>query len=77
MRQVFQVRKRSSGKIYAMKVLKKRDVLQSASVNHATAERAVLAQASHPFIVNLRYAFQSESKLYLILDYVAGGEVRK
>ena len=38
-------------------------------------ERKVLESIQHPFIVNLRYAFQTETKLYLVMDYIAGGEL--
>lgn len=38
-------------------------------------ERNILAQLSHPFIVKLHYAFQTEGKLYLILDFLRGGDL--
>ena len=45
-------------------------------VKHAMGERQILAQInSHPFFVNLHHAFQTESKLYMILDYCPGGEL--
>jgi p90 ribosomal S6 kinase len=39
------------------------------------AERDILAETRHPFIVTLHYAFQTEGKLYLILDFVRGGDL--
>ena len=44
-------------------------------MEHTIAERQVLEQVEHPFIVNLQYAFQTPSKLYLIMDYIGGGEL--
>ncbi|EQC29513.1 AGC protein kinase [Saprolegnia diclina VS20] len=60
---------------YAMKVLKKQHVLSSGLVNTTMAERKILTEISHPFVVKLYYAFQSESKLYLVMDYLSGGSL--
>ncbi|KDO28961.1 AGC protein kinase [Saprolegnia parasitica CBS 223.65] len=60
---------------YAMKVLKKQHVLSSGLVNTTMAERKILTEISHPFVVQLYYAFQSESKLYLVMDYLSGGSL--
>uniref|UniRef100_A0A674D2C0 Ribosomal protein S6 kinase n=1 Tax=Salmo trutta TaxID=8032 RepID=A0A674D2C0_SALTR len=70
---VFQVRKvagAASGKIFAMKVLKKAMIVRNAKdTAHTKAERNILEEVKHPFIVDLIYAFQTGGKLYLILDY--------
>ncbi|XP_070772931.1 ribosomal protein S6 kinase beta-1 isoform X1 [Enoplosus armatus] len=76
---VFQVRKVSgatSGKIFAMKVLKKAIIVRNAKdTAHTKAERNILEEVKHPFIVDLIYAFQTGGKLYLILEYLSGGEL--
>uniref|UniRef100_A0A8D3DKE1 non-specific serine/threonine protein kinase n=1 Tax=Scophthalmus maximus TaxID=52904 RepID=A0A8D3DKE1_SCOMX len=76
---VFQVRKVSgatSGKIFAMKVLKKAMIVRNAKdTAHTKAERNILEEVKHPFIVDLTYAFQTGGKLYLILEYLSGGEL--
>ena len=72
---VMQVRKRDNGKIYAMKVLKKEQLIARKQVAHTKTERKVLEEIHSPFIVALRYAFQTENKLYMILDYFTGGEL--
>uniref|UniRef100_A0A8C1ZAX0 non-specific serine/threonine protein kinase n=1 Tax=Cyprinus carpio TaxID=7962 RepID=A0A8C1ZAX0_CYPCA len=76
---VFQVRKVSgadSGKIFAMKVLKKAMIARNAKdTAHTKAERSILEEVKHPFIVDLIYAFQTGGKLYLILEYLSGGEL--
>ena len=72
---VMQVRKKDNGKIYAMKVLKKEQLVARKQVAHTKTERKVLEEIHSPFIVSLRYAFQTENKLYMILDYFTGGEL--
>lgn len=42
---------------------------------HTKAERNILEAVKHPFIVSLMYAFQTGGKLYLILEYLSGGEL--
>ncbi|XP_058532525.1 ribosomal protein S6 kinase beta-1 isoform X5 [Ochotona princeps] len=76
---VFQVRKvtgANTGKIFAMKVLKKAMIVRNAKdTAHTKAERNILEEVKHPFIVDLIYAFQTGGKLYLILEYLSGGEL--
>ncbi|RKP13860.1 kinase-like domain-containing protein [Piptocephalis cylindrospora] len=73
---VFLVRERSSGRLYAMKTLRKAAVVvHSKYTEHTKAERQILEAVQHPFIVKLYYAFQTARKLYLVLEYVPGGEL--
>uniref|UniRef100_A0A8C5ED06 Ribosomal protein S6 kinase n=1 Tax=Gouania willdenowi TaxID=441366 RepID=A0A8C5ED06_GOUWI len=77
---VFLVRKNTghdAGQLYAMKVLKKAAIVQKAkTTEHTRTERQVLEHIRQsPFLVTLHYAFQTQSKLHLILDYVSGGEM--
>uniref|UniRef100_A0A674ECQ1 Ribosomal protein S6 kinase beta-2 n=1 Tax=Salmo trutta TaxID=8032 RepID=A0A674ECQ1_SALTR len=76
---VFQVRKvqgTQTGKIFAMKVLKKAKIVCNAKdTAHTRAEREILETVRHPFIVDLLYAFQTGGKLYLILECLSGGEL--
>jgi len=72
---VMQVRKKDSGKIYAMKVLSKKTILDRGELEHTRAEKNILQKLVHPFLVNLLYAFQTEDKLYFIMDYINGGEL--
>jgi len=72
---VMQVRKKSDGKIYAMKILKKKAIIARNQVEHTKAERKILQALQHPFLMTLRYAFQSKDKLYFVLDYFQGGEL--
>uniref|UniRef100_A0A1I7ZLM2 non-specific serine/threonine protein kinase n=1 Tax=Steinernema glaseri TaxID=37863 RepID=A0A1I7ZLM2_9BILA len=76
---VFQVKKVSgsdSGKIFAMKVLKKATIVRNQKdTAHTKAERNILEAVKSPFICDLSYAFQTGGKLYLILEYLSGGEL--
>merc|ERR1719251_721639 len=72
---VMQVRKNDDGKIYALKVLKKKELVKRKQVVHTQTERRVLAGVDNPFIVSLRYSFQSDAKLYMVLDFFYGGEL--
>ena len=76
---VFQVRKLSGedkNKIYAMKVLKKATIVRNQKdTAHTKAERNILEDVKQPFILDLIYAFQTKGKLYLILEYLSGGEL--
>ncbi|CAK61013.1 unnamed protein product (macronuclear) [Paramecium tetraurelia] len=72
---VMLVQYKSNGKYYAMKVLQKKNISNERQKRHTETERIILATCSSPFIVKLRYAFQSPYKLYLVVDYLPGGEL--
>jgi len=55
--------------------MKKQDVIKRNQREHTASERHVLETVSHPFIVNLHWAFQTPTKLYMVLEYCAGGEL--
>lgn len=73
--QVFLVLEETSSTLFAMKVIKKRDIMKKNLVRYTKSERNVLIAVDHPFIVTLRFAFQTEQRLYLIMDYIPGGEL--
>ena len=72
---VMLVRKKSSksGRVYAMKVLKKSVVVSRGQIQNTKSERSILCDIKHPFIVRLRFAFQTREKLYLVCDYYNAG----
>ncbi|BEI86593.1 hypothetical protein CcaverHIS002_0608800 [Cutaneotrichosporon cavernicola] len=72
---VMQVRKRDTLRIYALKTIRKAHIVSRSEVTHTLAERTVLAQVNSPFIVPLKFSFQSKEKLYLVLAFVNGGEL--
>uniref|UniRef100_A0A4W5LXS2 non-specific serine/threonine protein kinase n=1 Tax=Hucho hucho TaxID=62062 RepID=A0A4W5LXS2_9TELE len=74
---VFLVRKVTppdDNELYAMKVLRKATLKVRDRVR-TKMERDILADVNHPFVVKLHYAFQTEGKLYLILDFLRGGDL--
>lgn len=75
---VYRVRKRDTDRVYAMKVLSKARIAKSQTASHVLAERKVL-QHSHatnsPFLVGLKFSFQTDTHLYLVMDYKSGGEL--
>eukprot|EP00887_Chlorella_sp_A99_P003629 scaffold7.g3629.t1 len=72
---VFQVRKRDTGEIFAMKVMRKDRIVERDHKDYVRAERDVLTAVVHPYIVTLRYSFQTPHKLYLVLDFLNGGHL--
>ncbi|XP_058727766.1 uncharacterized protein LOC131599429 [Vicia villosa] len=68
-------REKKSGIIYAMKKLKKSEMLSRGQVEHVRAERNVLAEVVNDFIVKLYYSFQDPEFLYLIMEYLPGGDI--
>ena len=72
---VLLVRKKDDDSIYAMKVLKKKYMRKKNQVEHIKTERQILELMDFPFIIKLKFAFQNEHKLYLVMDYCPGGEL--
>ncbi|OBZ81504.1 cAMP-dependent protein kinase catalytic subunit beta, partial [Choanephora cucurbitarum] len=64
-----------SSKFYAMKVLKKSEVVRLKQVEHLMSEKQILSSVRFPFIVDLFCTFQDETNLYMLLEYVVGGEL--
>lgn len=60
---------------YAMKVLIKSEVVRLQQIEHTVDERNILASVEHPFAVDLYCTFQDSKNLYLILEFVPGGEL--
>ncbi|CAE7663497.1 PRKX [Symbiodinium pilosum] len=59
----------------ALKILRKGDVIRLKQVEHVKAEKQIMSMIEHPFIVNLLGAFQDERRLFMLLEYVNGGEL--
>lgn len=72
---VMQVTKKDTDRIYAMKVLRKDTIIAADAVQHTLSETNVLRRIHHPFIVGLKYSFQTPDKLYMVMDYLSGGEL--
>ena len=76
--QVLLARHKEERSVYAIKVLNKAHIMRKNEAKHIMSERNVLVEnVKHPFLVGLHYSFQTPDKLYFVLDYVNGGEVRE
>lgn len=76
--QVYQVTKRDTDRIYAMKILLKKLIVKKKEIAHTIGERNILVRtsaAASPFIVGLKFSFQTPTDLYLVTDYMSGGEL--
>uniref|UniRef100_A0A7S2X1Z1 non-specific serine/threonine protein kinase n=1 Tax=Chloropicon roscoffensis TaxID=1461544 RepID=A0A7S2X1Z1_9CHLO len=69
------VREKATGEIQAMKKLKKSEMLRRGQVEHVKAERNVLVEVSSPYVMKLYYSFQDEEFLYLVTEYLPGGDM--
>ncbi len=69
------VQKKDTGHIYAMKILHKKDMLQKEQVAHVRAERDILAEADHQWVVKMFYSFQDQRNLYLVMEFLPGGDM--
>ncbi|KAI7691671.1 RAC serine/threonine-protein kinase [Sarcoptes scabiei] len=68
-------REKKSGSLYAIKVLKKEVIIEKDEVAHTLTENRVLRYTKHPFLISLKYSFQTEDLLCFVLEYVNGGEL--
>jgi len=59
----------------AIKILKKSELLRLKQVEHVKAEKDILAMVDHPFIINLITSFQDDKRIYMIMEYINGGEL--
>ncbi|KAL1921785.1 uncharacterized protein VTP21DRAFT_10427 [Calcarisporiella thermophila] len=69
------VQKTDTGKIYAMKTLRKSEMVKKDQLAHVKAERDILAESDSPWIVQLYYSFQDPQYLYLIMEFLPGGDL--
>jgi serine/threonine-protein kinase RIM15 len=72
---VFLAKKKTTGDYFAIKVLKKADMIAKNQITNVKAERMILMkQAESPFVVKLYFTFQSKDNLYLVMEYLNGGD---
>jgi len=69
------VQKIDTGKVYAMKSLQKAEMLERDQLAHVRAERDVLAESTSPWVVQLFYSFQDPLYLYLVMEFLPGGDL--
>ena len=72
---VFLARRKKNGKIYAIKVLDKKNIMKNKQTDLTKLERKILKTIKSPFLIRLYFAFQSPTKLFLVIEYCPGGEL--
>lgn len=70
------VERKDSGLTFALKYIRKDEVVRSENVRNIIRERRMLEHLNHPFLCNLRYSFQDVEYLYLVVDLMNGGDLR-
>ncbi len=68
-------RHKQTKEVYAMKIMKKNEMLKKNQATHIRAERDVLALCDNPWVVKLQYSFQDAVNLYLVMEYLQGGDL--
>jgi len=69
------VRSKHNFRFYAVKVLNKERIVKSKQIDHTNNEQRMLLAVQHPFIINLWGSFQDCTNLYMVMDFVPGGEL--
>lgn len=72
---VFLVEKKDDHKLYAMKSLRKDVILENDQVESTKLEKEILLKANHPFFVKMAYIFQTDQKIYFVMNFIRGGEL--
>eukprot|EP00298_Acanthocystis_sp_HF-20_P001556 c11969_g1_i1.p1 GENE.c11969_g1_i1~~c11969_g1_i1.p1 ORF type:complete len:481 (+),score=177.81 c11969_g1_i1:19-1461(+) len=72
---VLLVRHKSTGEVFAMKVLRKSAIVLANQVDNIKSELQILQQVNCPFIVKLHHAFQTEGEVYFVLNFIRGGDL--
>ena len=73
---VWKIKHKKTQKYYALKEMSKIKIIEKKSEHSINCEREFLTKLYNPFIVNMYYAFQDSDNLYLVLDYLKGGDLR-
>jgi len=69
------VKKKNDNAVYAMKTMRKKEMIDKNQVAHIKAERDLLSVADNPWLVRLLYSFQDDKYLYLVMEYCGGGDL--
>ncbi|XP_046649861.1 RAC serine/threonine-protein kinase-like [Daphnia pulicaria] len=68
-------REKGTGHLFAIKILKKEVIIAKDEVAHTLTENRVLQTTNHPFLIALKYSFQTAERLCFVMEYVNGGEL--
>lgn len=68
-------KKSGNDRFLAMKILKKQHIIEAKQLEHTKAEKLILSHVNHPFLITLHYAFQTDQKIYFVMEFMKGGEL--
>jgi serine/threonine protein kinase len=74
---VWYARKINSGEEFAVKIIEKHHIMGTSSVARVMAEREIMTMLNFPFVIDLHFAFQDDSRIFFVLDYCSGGDFYK
>lgn len=66
---------RETGEVFALKTMNKQDLLNRRQIGHVNSERLILSEISHPFILSLWKTFQNSKNVFMVLEFIQGGEL--
>jgi len=69
------IQEKKSGEYFALKTFKKGDILMKNMMQRVLTEKDILKELKHPFLVRLRYSFQGNKKVYMVMDFCQGGDL--
>jgi len=72
---VYKGRKKDSGEVIALKVMKKQYLINNNQVKYAVSEAAIMKDLDHPYIMKLVFSFQTPSNLYMAVEYCENGDL--
>ena len=72
---VFLAQKKDSGSLHAMKCIRKDLIIENEALKYITKEKEILKTVDHPFLINMEYVFQDETRIYFIMPFAKGGTV--
>jgi serum/glucocorticoid-regulated kinase 2 len=72
---VMLVERKEDKEIYALKSLRKEDIIEKDQLEHTKTEKMILEHINHPFLVSLVYSFQTPEKLFFVMQFMKGGEL--
>ena len=72
---VFLVEQEKTGKLFAMKCIRKDIILENEQMDNIQLEKDILYTIDHPFLVNMEFVFQNDARIYFLMHFVKGGEL--
>lgn len=72
---VILVRKKDTGRLYAMKIMRKDKLVREQKIKPIINERLIMQKLNHPYIIKLYWSFQSKTELFFVMDICTGGEM--